>query len=148
QRIFQHTGEIACLRLVHSSAADNRVTPIDSRLDNRRGLNHTIEDDCKPVTDICFSDLAEGFSAFSIEPKCDFPSFLTVPRCGLRNIVAAQISFLFYQQTFFYWFPTLSLLFVSFDPVFWRDYFLPGVDRIQALAVVRIDEAKFEFSYA
>ena len=100
------------------------------------------------MANTCFSDLAECFTAFTIEPECDFPPFLTVSRCGLGNMVAAQISFLFYQQTFFDWLSTLRLLLVSFDPVFWRNYFLPRIDCTQALAAVGIHYTELELGYA
>ena len=79
---------------------------------------------------ICFSNLTEGFGAFSVEPECDFPSFLTVSGSRLRNMVAAKMS------TFFLTIKhscdrlsALNLLFVSFDPVFWRNHFLSFINR-------------------
>ena len=91
---------------------------------------------------ICFSDLTEGFRAFSVEPERDFPAFLTVAGSRLRNMVAAEVCFLFDEQTLLDRLSALSLLFIRFDPVFWRNHFLSFINRFQALTVVRIHEAE------
>jgi hypothetical protein len=105
-------------------------------------LNYAIENNREAMVHICFSDLTEGFGAFSVEPECDFPSFLTVSGSRLRNMVAAEICFLFDEQTFFDRLSALNLLCVSFDPVFRRNHFLCVINRFQALTIVRIHEAE------
>src|SRR5262245_54757866 len=97
------------------------------------------------MTHICFSDLTEGFGAFSVESECDFPSLLSVSGSRLRNVVAAEICLLSDEQTFFDRFSALNLLFVSFDSVFWRNHFLSFINRFQALTVVRIYKAELKF---
>src|SRR5262249_1442940 len=142
QRILQHPRKIAPLRLAQASAADDRVTAVNGRPNNRRGLNYAIEDNREAMAHICFGDLPECFRAFSIEPECDFPSFLTVSGSRLRNMVAAEICLLFDEQTFFDRLSALNLLFVSLDSVFWRNHVLSIINRFQALTVVRIHEAE------
>ena len=101
------------------------------------------------MTDVCFSDLAKYFGAFTIEPECDFPSFVAVPGSRLRNMIAAEIGFLFHQHAFFERFSvSLGLLLIGFDPVFRRNHFLSFVNRFQALAVVRIHESELKLGYA
>ena len=60
------TGAVRFLRratamLNHASAADNRVTSVNRRPDNRRGLNCSIEDDREAMVHISFSNLTESF---------------------------------------------------------------------------------------
>src|SRR5262249_23028111 len=129
QRILQHAREIAGFRLVHASATDDRVTTVNGRPNNRRGLNYVIEDNREAMVHICFSDLTECLGAFSVEPECDFPSFLTVSGSRLRNMVAAEICFLFDQQTFLDRLSAFHLLRISFDSVFWRNHFLSFINR-------------------
>ena len=123
------TASIAGLGLVHASSANDRVTAVNGRSNNRRGLNYAIENNREAMIHICFSDLTEGFGAFSIEPERDFPSFLTVAGSRLRNMVAAKICFLFDEQPFFDRLFALNLLFVSFNPVLWRNHFLCFINR-------------------
>ena len=105
-------------------------------------MNHAIENNREAMTHICFSDLPECFRAFSIEPECDFPSFLTISGSRLRHMVASEVGFLFDEQTFFDWLSALNLLLVSFDPVFWRNNFLSRINRAQTLAVVGVNETE------
>src|SRR5258708_36843259 len=128
--------------LFHASAADNRFTAVNSRLNDRCGLNDAIENDREAMIHISFGNLTESFGAFSVEPECNFPSFLTVSGSRLRNMVAAEICLLFNEQTFLDRLSALNLLFVSFDPEFWRNHFLSFINRFQALTIVRIHEAE------
>src|SRR5262249_39476800 len=89
-------------------------------------------------------DLTECFRTFRVEPECDFPSFLTVAGSRLRNMVAAEICFLSDEQTLFDRLAALNFLFISFDPVFWRNHFLSFIDRFQSLTVVRIHKAELK----
>ena len=79
---------------------NHRVAPVNGIANDRRGLNYAIENDREAMIHICFSDLTEGFGTFSVEPECDFPSFLTVSGSRLRNMVAAEICLLSNEQTF------------------------------------------------
>src|ERR1041384_4315180 len=148
QRILQHAGEIAGLHLIHASAADDCATAVNRCPDNRRGLNYAIKNNCEPMVHMRFSNLTECLRTFVVEPECDFPSFLTVACSGLRNMVAAKISFLFDEQPLLDWLSALNFLFISFNPVFWRNHFFSVINRFEALTIIGIHQAELQLSDA
>ena len=94
-------------------------------------------------------DFAELFCALGIERQTNFPTFVAIAGARSRNMVAAEVGFLFHEQ------PLLSRLFIffrrhfiNFDPVIRRNDFLAFINRSQAVAVVRKNHAKFQLRYA
>src|SRR5260370_576773 len=70
----------------------------------------------------------------------------STPSAG--NALARAVGLLFYEQPFFDRFSVLTLVFISFNPVFWGNDLLSFVDLAQSLAIICIDQAELEFRHA
>jgi len=93
QRILKHARKIARLRSSMRPPLMTALPPVNGRLNDRRGLNYAIENDREAMIHISFGNLTESFGAFSVEPECNFPSFLTVSGSRLRKWLPPRSAF-------------------------------------------------------
>src|SRR5439155_2606904 len=99
QRVLQYTGQPARFFLI-KFPGDDGVASVDRIANDRSGLDHAIENNCKPVSFVLFRDLAELLRSVAVELQLHSPTF--VPKIGVRlaHTVASEVGFLFHQQTF------------------------------------------------
>jgi hypothetical protein len=101
------------------------------------------------VTYVCRRDIAESFRAFCVEIQFNLPSLVAITGACMTDMLPGEICFLFYKQSLLPW---LLVFFcgdlVNFDPVVRRDHFFAGINRAQAITIVRINHPKLEFRHA
>src|SRR6202011_511127 len=107
ERVFQNAREAARFFLPELSG-NNGVAAVNCVTNHWRGLNDTIEDDCKAVPFVLLGNFAELLRAFAVEFELHRPAFVAVVGVRFAHAIAAEVGFLFDEQAF------LSRLFVFF----------------------------------
>src|SRR5205823_2693223 len=141
QRVLENARQITRFFL-SKPPCDLRVAAIDRVLDYGRRLNPAIKHNREAMMNVRGSDVPELLGALGVKVQMDYPTILFIRRARVRYAIASKIGFLFDEQTFFYCFSVLALVFVSFDSEFWRNDLLSLVDLPQSFAVIGIHHTK------